>query len=117
MYKKPNILRDFFSFSGRVTAVDFWSSFAISAVISFAVMIVACIVVSVAVPGEVEDLSQILNWILAGVGLIWAVRILILNVRRLRDGGFTAKSFLWLLIPGFGWVYFIARRLCAPSKD
>ena len=35
----------------------------------------------------------------------------------LRDAGFTAKSYLWLLLPVVGWLIFIVKRLCARSVD
>ena len=116
MYRKPNILRDFFTFSGRVSANAFWSSFFVSLVIVFCLLIVACMVVSAAVPGGVEELAKIMEWISAGMGVIWFARIAALSRRRLRDGGYTAKSYLWLLLPGIGLIAFIV-RLCSRSKN
>ena len=116
MYRKPNILRDFFAFSGRVSANAFWSSFFVSLVIVFCLLIVVCMVVSAAVPGDVEELAKIMDWISAGMGAIWFVRITALSRRRLRDAGYSAKSYLWLLLPVVGFIVLFV-RLCVRSKD
>ncbi len=112
-YKKPH----FFSFSGRATVGEFWSSFFTSLMGSFATGILLCIVLCLVVPGEVEQLAQTAKWVFAGNNFIWFVHIAAVSRRRLRDAGFTAKSFLWLLLPGVGLLIFIARRLCARSVD
>lgn len=114
MYKKPH----FFSFSGRMTAAEFWSSFCTSLIGSFCMLIALCIVLSVSTPGDdVGDLERIMEWIAIANSLFWLTHIVALTRRRLRDAGFTAKSYLWLLLPVVGWFIFIFTRLCARSVD
>jgi len=113
MYKKPH----FFSFSGQATVSEFWSSFFSSCLGCFCTLIVLCIVVCLTVPGEVEDLARIMQWVTPAIGLFWFMHIAALSRRRLRDAGYTAKSYLWLLLPVVGWLIFIIKRLCARSVD
>ena len=112
-YKKPH----FFSFSGRATVGEFWSSFFCSILGCFFTVIISCIVLALTVPGEVEELAQLAKWVSMANSFFWSIHITAMSRRRLRDGGFTAKSYLWLLLPGIGTIIFIARRLCARSAD
>ncbi len=113
MYKKPH----FFSFSGRATVSEFWSSLFTSVMGGFCTLIVLCILVTVTIPGEVEELKEIMNWVTVANSLFWFMHIAAMSRRRLRDAGFTAKSYLWLLLPVVGWLIFIVKRLCARSVD
>ena len=105
----------FFSFSGKATPSEFWSTFFTSLIGCLCTLIILCILVCVVVPGEVEDLVKIMYWVNLGNSLFWFVHIVAMSRRRLRDGGFTAKSYLWLLLPGVGLFIFVVRRLCAYS--
>ena len=111
MYKRPH----FFSFSGQVTIGEFWSSFFNSLLACFGTLIGLCILLCVTVPGEVEELKTVMYWVTLANSLFWFIHIAAMSRRRLRDAGFTAKSYLWLLLPGIGTLIFIIRRLCAPS--
>ena len=113
MYKKPH----FFSFSGRATVGEFWSSFFASLMGSFATGILLCIVLVLMVPGEVEELAWLAEWVSMANSLFWFMHIAAVSRRRLRDAGFTAKSYLWLLVPGLGMIVFIFGRLCERSVD
>ena len=113
MYKKPH----FFSFSGRATVSEFWSSFFSSLMGGFCTLIGLCILVTVTIPGELEDLKKIMDWVAMANTLFWLVHIVAMSRRRLRDAGFTAKSYLWLLVPGLGIIAFIFGRLCKRSTD
>ena len=112
-YKTPH----FFSFRGRVTRAEFWSSFFYSIMGCFATTILLCLVISISVSGEVEELAKIVEWAAMGNSLIWFVHIVAMSRRRLRDSGLSARSYLWLLLPGIGTLIFIIRHLCAPSVD
>lgn len=112
-YKTPH----FFSFRGRVTVAEFWSSFASSLMGCFATMIALSIVICLTVPGEVEELAQLCKWAALGNSLVWLAHIVAVSRRRLRDAGFTAKSYLWLLLPVIGLFIFVIRRLCARGVD
>ena len=112
-YRKPH----FFSFYGWMTVSEFWSSFFSSLLGGFCTLIGLCILVCLAVPGDVEELKAIMYWVNLANSLFWLVHIAALSRRRLRDAGFTAKSYLWLLLPVVGWLFFIVGRLCARSVD
>ena len=113
MYKRPH----YFSFSGQMTASEFWSSFCTGLIGAFGVLMVLCILLCVIVPADVEQLSQIMNWVTLTVCLVWLVRVAAISRRRLRDAGFTAKSYLWLLIPVVGLIVFVVIRLCARTTE
>ena len=113
MYKKPH----FFSFSGRATAAEFWSSLFSSCLGNFCCVIAICVLLCLTVPEETEMLVQIMRWVSVVCSLFWGIHIIAMSRRRLRDGGFTAKSYLWLLLPGVGTFIFIFRRLCAYSVE
>ena len=113
MYKKPH----FFSFSGQVTNGEFWSSFFSSLMGCFGTLIGLCILLCVIVPAEVEELKAMMYWVTLANNLFWFVHIAAMSRRRLRDAGFTARSYLWLLLPGIGTLIFIIRRLCARSVE
>ncbi len=113
MYKKPH----FFSFSGSATVSEFWSSFFSSLMGGFCTLIGLCILVTVTIPGELEDLKEIMDWVAMANTFFWFMHIVAMSRRRLRDAGFTAKSYLWLLVPGLGIIAFIFGRLCERSAD
>ena len=113
IYKKPH----FFSFKGWLTVSEFWSSVFTSLLSSFCMLIVLCILLCIFVPGDVEKLDRIMRWGAIANALFWFIHIVALSRRRLRDAGFTAKSYLWLLLPVVGWLIFIFTRLCARSVD
>ena len=113
MYKKPH----FFSFSGTATVTEFWSSFFSSLMGAFTTLIVLCILVTVTIPGDVEELKEIMKWVTLGNNLFWFAHIVAMSRRRLRDAGLTAQKYLWLLLPGVGTVIFIIRCLCARSVE
>ena len=113
MYKKPH----FFSFSGRATVGEFWSSFFTSIMGCFCTIIISSIVLALTVHGEVEELAWLAEWVAMANSLFWFMHIAAVSRRRLRDAGFTAKSYLWLLMPGLGMIVFIFGRLCERSVD
>ena len=113
MYKRPH----YFSFSGQMTAPEFWSSLGTGLIGAFCVLMVLCMLLCTVVPAELAQLSQTMNWMTLAVCLVWLVRVAAISRRRLRDAGFTAKSYLWLLIPVVGLVIFAVTRLCARSAE
>lgn len=109
LFKKRNFLYRTFSFSGYITAGNFWSEIGIRLIEFFCASIFLCIAVSVLVPGDTEDLIDLVHILVPALGLLWAVPIVPLTRRRLRDAGYSAKSYLWLLLPVIGWIVFIVR--------
>ena len=113
MYKRPH----YFSFSGQMTASEFWSSLCTGFIGAFVILMVLCMLLCAIVPADVEQLSLIMNWVTLSVCLFWLVRVAAISRRRLRDAGFTAKSYLWLLLPVVGLIIFVVIRLCARSTE
>ena len=113
MYKRPH----FFAFFGTATITEFWSSVFYSVIACFCTLMMLCVLVCVVIPGDVEKMKGIMNWVTIGNGAFWLVHLAALSRRRLRDGGYTAKSYLWLLLPVVGWIIFVFKRLCARSVD
>ena len=111
MYKKPNFFRNNFSFAGKMNAGEFWMEVGMRIIYFLLGMVVLTIVVSVTVPGNVEFISRLSNRLTVGYGALCALSVVALSRRRLRDAGFTAKSYLWLLVPVIGTIIFFVRLL------
>ncbi|MBE6974718.1 MAG: DUF805 domain-containing protein [Ruminococcaceae bacterium] len=114
LYKKPNFFRQKFSFEGVLGVGEFWSEVGISVIGYLCLIIVACIAISVLVPGTTEELNSYTGWAALAFAVFHVLRIVALSRRRLRDAEYTAKSYLWLLLPVVGWIIFLA-RLCKKS--
>lgn len=109
--------RHYADFKGKTARRSFWISIVLWSVVSFALLIVLSIVglfVLNLEPDRAERIARV------GVSCVygWAsiVPLLAITVRRLRDAGYSAKSFLWLLLPGIGGIAFLV-RLCTKSKE
>jgi len=115
MYRKPNFFRTNFSFAGTMGRGEFWSEAAVKVISFLCASVITAIVVSVLVPGDIQYLSSVTELAVAILSVFWILAILAMTRRRLRDAGFSGKSYLWLLLPVIGWIIFVA-RLCAKSK-
>jgi uncharacterized membrane protein YhaH (DUF805 family) len=71
-------------------------------------------VVSVTVPADTNSIIALVNILVPILGILWLIPIVILTRRRLRDAGYSAKSYLWLLVPIVGQIVFVV-RLCRPT--
>lgn len=114
LFEKKHFLWRMFTFSGYISASSFWSGIPMRLIGLFCAVIVMSIVVSVTVPGETQDIIDLVHRLVPVLGVVWFVPVIPLTRRRLRDAGFSAKSYLWLLLPVIGWIIFII-RLCAKS--
>ena len=115
LMKGPNYFQRNYSFAGCMTAGEFWSDLGVRLITLLCASILLCIVVAVSVSGDAEKLA-VTTEIAAGIlAVIWLSPVIPMTRRRLRDGGFTAKAYLWLLLPGIGTVVFLA-RLCAKTE-
>jgi uncharacterized membrane protein YhaH (DUF805 family) len=112
LFRKQSFLWRIFTFSGYITPKQFWSEIITRCIGFFCAMIFLCIVLSATVPGDVEDVKNVLRFALPALGVLWSIPLVVLSRRRLRDAGFSAKSYLWLLLPVAGWIVFLV-RLCA----
>ena len=116
LVEKKYFLWRMFTFSGYISPAQFWSEIAIRFIGYFCASIILCIVVSVGVPADTEEALALVNILLPILGIIWLIPIIALTRRRLRDAGYTAKSYLWLLIPVVGQIVFIVRLCCRTVK-
>ena len=112
LFQKKYFLWRMLTFSGHISPGQFWTEIATRIIGFFCATIILCIVVSVAVSADVEGTIAIVNMLLPILGLLWLIPIIALTRRRLRDAGYSAKSYLWLLVPLAGPIVFIV-RLCA----
>ena len=112
LVEKKYFLWRMFTFSGYISPAQFWSEIALRVIGFFCATIILCIVLSATMEASTEQIIDRVNLLLPILGICWSIPILALTRRRLRDGGYTAKSYLWLLLPVAGWIVFII-RLCS----
>ena len=98
----------------RMGAGTFWSECAIGAISYLCADIIMVMVLSVALPVSEETLTQTVNICAAVLAVLWCIPALRRTRMRLRDAGYTAKAYLWLLLPVAGWLVF-AGLMCAKS--
>lgn len=116
MYQKPNFFRRNFSFAGTMGAADFWSELGIRVIGLLCAAIILCILIVLVVPGDTEQLIEIVDMVMPFLAIIWMIPIIAMTRRRLRDAGHSAKSYLWLLIPAIGLIIFVV-LLCGKSTQ
>ena len=115
MYKKPNIFQRNFSFQGCKERSKFWSDLGVQIIGLVCMSIILTIAVAVLIPGEARQLSLIVERVMGIVILVWLISVAAMTRRRLRDAGYSAKTYLWLLLPVIGWFVFVL-RLCAKGS-
>ena len=112
LFEKKSFLWRMFTFSGYISPGQFWSEIAIRVIGFFCATIILCIVLSASMAGDTADVIARVNVLVPILGAVWSLPVIALTRRRLRDAGYSAKSYLWLLIPVAGWIVFVL-RLCA----
>lgn len=115
-YKKPNVFQRNFSFAGEIGVSEFWSEMGVRLIGFLCAAILVCMLITVLVPGSEEQLVKIVDVAIPVLAVLWVIPMIALTRRRLRSAGYSAKSYLWLLLPVIGWIIFIA-RLCAKSAS
>lgn len=98
----------------RMSVSIFWSECGVSVISYLCAVIVLVMILSVTVKASVEKLSLISEYAACGLAVLWCIPIARNTRYRLRDAGYTAKAYLWLLLPVIGWVIFLA-LLCKKS--
>lgn len=114
LFQRGNFLFRMFSFKGYISAISFWSEMPIRLISLFCAVILVSIGISAFVPGEVEEIVTLCQNMIPVLAVLWIIPIIPLTRRRLRDAGFGAKTYFWLLLPVVGWIIFIV-KLCAKS--
>ena len=112
LFEKRYFLWRSLTFSGYISPVQFWSEIAIRMIGFFCATIILCIVLSATMQADTEQIIARVNMCIPILAVLWMIPIAALTRRRLRDAGYSAKSYLWLLVPVVGLIVFAA-RLCA----
>jgi uncharacterized membrane protein YhaH (DUF805 family) len=102
MFRKKNIFQRMFDFSGILSVSQFWTEVFMLLISFLCAVVTMLIVISSTIKASEQELillGNILVWVLVG---IWCLSLIKLMVRRLRDGGHSAKKLLWLLLPVAG---------------
>ena len=118
LFEKKYFLWRKLTFSGYISAGQFWTEIAMRIISFFCAEIILCIVLAAATPLDTEEILALLDILMPILSILWLYPIIVLSRRRLRDAGYSAKSYLWLLVPVIGLIAFLA-RLCsrtAPRK-
>ena len=97
-----------------MSAGVFWSEVGLTVISCLCSVIAMVMIFSVALPVSTEKLTRIVNISACVLALLWCIPIARNTRRRLRDAGYTAKAYLWLLLPIVGWLVFLG-LMCAKS--
>ena len=115
-YAPQNIMQRNFSFAGTMSRGLFWNEAGIRVISLLCAVVLAAVAICIIIPADVQTLTLICEITACVLTLLWTVSLLAMTRRRLRDAGYGAKSYLWLLLPVIGWIVFIC-RLCPKSAD
>ena len=115
MKRKNDMMRQLMAQSS-LSAASFWSEVFTRAISYLGVVILAVLILSTTLNATVEQLEQICLYVAIGLAVLWCIPFVRLTRMRLRDAGFTPKTYLWLLLPVLGWIIF-AGFMCAKSKE
>ena len=114
LFDKKYFLWRSITFAGYITPAQFWSEIAIRLISFFCAVIILCMVLSAKMTGDSAEIVAMANKLVPILALLWLIPIAALTRRRLRDAGYSAKSYLWLLLPIVGWIVFVI-RLCTKT--
>ena len=78
-------------------------------------VIMLTMILSTVLPLPLEQLVQIAEYTALGMAILWLIPIARNTRYRLRDAGYTAKAYFWLLLPIVGWLVFIV-LMCIKRK-
>lgn len=117
LMKEQTFFQRHFSPAGTISVGAFWSELGISLISCLCASIMLCILIAALVPGTSEELTKLAEVAVLILDVLWLIPIVVMTRRRLRDGGFTAKAYLWLLLPVVGWVIFVFLLCKKGSED
>ncbi len=107
--------RCYADFQGKTSRRSFCAAVVLWVFFNFALLMALSIVAMFIFHFEPEPAADVGRTVSAVYGMASVVPMIAVCIRRLRDAGYSAKSFFWLLIPVLGGFAFLA-RLLAPSK-
>ena len=93
--------KNYANFSGRTSVRGYWMAFLFNFIISGVLSAITGALPALAVLASVYSLAALIPG-------------LAINVRRLRDAGYTWLTLLWMLVPIVGWIIVLI-RLCKKS--
>lgn len=108
--------RRYSDFSGKTTRSNYWVAMLLHYVLTVLLVVFIPIFLIAILELNIENALTIFYLVYSLFALASVVPHLAITVRRLRDAGFSAKSFFWLLVPGVGAIAFLV-RLCTKSAE
>ena len=117
LMKEQTFFQRHFSPAGTISAGAFWTELGIKAISCLCASILLCILIVVLVPGTSDELTKLSELAVMLLAALWLIPVAVLTRRRLRDGGYTAKAYLWLLLPVVGWIIFVLLLCRKGSED
>ena len=96
-------------FNGYSTVSEFSNAWMWLVISNILITFISCIVLISCFHMNAQSAAELLEIFLSIFNLISLTPCLAITVRRLRDAGYSPKSFLWLLLPGIGLIAFGAR--------
>ena len=102
-------------FKGKTTRSSFWIAFLVWCAIPVVLAIPSGVIGMFVLHMSPEEATDFVRAILLAYSAVSFVPLLAATARRLRDAGYSAKSFFWLLVPGIGGIAFFV-RLCSKSQ-
>ena len=114
LVEKKYFLWRMFTFSGYISPGQFWAEIPTRIIGFLCAVIILCIMLSASMTADTAEIVARVNILVPILGVLWMIPMVALTRRRLRDAGYSAKTFLWLLVPVAGLIVLIV-RLCAPT--
>lgn len=99
----------------KMSVAMFWSEFGMKIISWLCAVIMLTMILSTVLPLPLEQLVQIAEYTALGMAILWLIPIARNTRYRLRDAGYTAKAYFWLLLPVVGWLVFIV-LMCIKRK-
>ena len=104
-----NFWKRYTDFKGCSTVSEFSNAWMWLIISGFLITVTSCIVLISCFHMNAQSASDLLEIFLSIFSLVSLSPCLAITVRRLRDAGYSPKSFLWLLLPVIGFFAFFAR--------
>lgn len=116
MFKKKYALMRKLRATRRMSAGSFWMEVGTRAISYLCAVIVAVMVICTIMPQAETRLNDYCTIAAACLAVLWCLPFVSLTRMRLRDAGFSAKAYFWLLLPVIGWIVF-AGLMCVKGKQ
>ena len=104
-----NFWKRYIDFHGRSTVSEFLNAWMWYIFTGFLIMICSPMIMFACSNMDVHAVAGISKTLFSIFGFVSLSPCLAITVRRLRDAGYSPKSFFWLLLPGIGSIAFIVR--------